>query len=48
MLAEIPVAEGLQVLAIGLVGVFISLAMLSAGVKLISVIVNRFEDSKEN
>ena len=48
MLAEIPVMEGLRVLAIGLAGVFVSLALLSAGVKLISVVVNRFEDSKEN
>jgi len=42
-LAEIPWAEGGRVFVFGFGGVFLALAMLAAGVKIVSVIVQRAE-----
>ncbi len=42
-LAEIPWADGVRVFAFGFGGVFLALAMLAAGVKVVSLIVQRTE-----
>jgi Na+-transporting methylmalonyl-CoA/oxaloacetate decarboxylase gamma subunit len=40
-LAEIPWADGARVFVFGFGGVFVALAMLAAGVKIVSLIVQR-------
>jgi Na+-transporting methylmalonyl-CoA/oxaloacetate decarboxylase gamma subunit len=42
-LAEIPWADGARVFVFGFGGVFVALAMLAAGVKIVSFIVQRTE-----
>lgn len=43
LLADIPWADGARVFVFGFGGVFVALALLAAGVKLVSVIVQRTE-----
>lgn len=42
-LAEIPWADGVRVFVFGFGGVFLALAMLAGGIKVVSVIVQRAE-----
>jgi Na+-transporting methylmalonyl-CoA/oxaloacetate decarboxylase gamma subunit len=47
-LAEFPLAEGLTVFAYGFTGVFLALAMLAVGIRVVSAVVGELDSAEKS